>query len=179
MGSENSVNSYIDIGDSSDYNDYSNSDPTSYFKNVSLQYFVAKPFKMLTKHARFKELCLENDNPEAHYIEGLLQYFVHKEKSKGLFHLRQSATLHNTNGMYLYGLLMLALGHYPKGSQKGIGDNRIACDGDLESMAGSSVYPGSLVNVEILEEPPLTNLQILNTSKEEPLTGTMYVHSLQ
>lgn len=46
-------------------------------------------------------------------------------------------------------------------------------------MAGSSVYPGSLVNVEILEEPPLTNLQILNTSKEEPLTGTMYVPSLQ
>uniref|UniRef100_A0A0D3CVS0 At2g35280-like TPR domain-containing protein n=1 Tax=Brassica oleracea var. oleracea TaxID=109376 RepID=A0A0D3CVS0_BRAOL len=117
MGSDKSVNNYIDISDSSDYEDYSNSDPTSYFRNISLRYFVAEPFEMLTKHARFKELCLENDNPEAHYIEGLLQYFVHKEKRKGLFHIRHSATLNNTNGMYLYGLLMLALGHYPKGKK--------------------------------------------------------------
>ncbi|CDY52457.1 BnaCnng22490D [Brassica napus] len=42
-------------------------------------------------HNRFKELCLENDNPEAHYIEGILQYFVHKEKRKGLYHLRQAS----------------------------------------------------------------------------------------
>ncbi|CAN7017099.1 unnamed protein product [Brassica rapa subsp. trilocularis] len=113
MGSENSVNNYISISDSSDTDDYPNSDPTSYFRNISLEYFVAEPFEMLTKHAEFKNLCLENGNPEAHYIEGLLQYFVHKEKHKGLFHLRQSATLNNTNGMYLYDLLMLALGHYP------------------------------------------------------------------
>ncbi|KAG5384351.1 hypothetical protein IGI04_035821 [Brassica rapa subsp. trilocularis] len=62
MGSENSVNNYIDIGDSSDYDEYSNSDPTSYFRNINLRYFVVEPFEMLTKHARFKELCLENDN---------------------------------------------------------------------------------------------------------------------
>ncbi|KAG5378173.1 hypothetical protein IGI04_026015 [Brassica rapa subsp. trilocularis] len=117
MGLEKSVNNYNnnDIGDSSDYDDYSNSDPTSYFRHISLRYFVAEPFEMLTKHARFKELCLENGNPETHYIEGLLQYFVHKEKRTGLFHLRHSATGNNTNGMYLYGLLMFALGHYPKG----------------------------------------------------------------
>lgn len=63
MGSENSVNNYISISDSSDTD------------------------------------------------------VVHKEKHKGLFHLRQSATLNNTNGMYLYDLLMLALGHYPKGKK--------------------------------------------------------------
>ncbi|CAN7131657.1 unnamed protein product, partial [Brassica rapa subsp. narinosa] len=97
MASENSVNNYISLSDSSDTDDYPNSDPTSYFRNLSLEYFVAQPNEMLTKHAELKNLCLENGNPEAHYIEGLLQYFVHKEKHKGLFHLRQSATLNNTN----------------------------------------------------------------------------------
>ncbi|CDY64582.1 BnaC05g51290D [Brassica napus] len=94
MGEEKSVNNYdiVYIGDSSNSNDdHSNSDPTIYFRNISLSYFAAEPFEMLTKHNRFKELCLENDNPEAHYIEGILQYFVHKEKRKGLYHLRQAS----------------------------------------------------------------------------------------
>ncbi|CAF2097218.1 unnamed protein product, partial [Brassica napus] len=117
LGSDKSVNNYINISASSDYEDYSNSDPTSYFRNISLRYFVAQPFEMLIKHAKFKELCLENDNPEAHYIEGILQYFVHQDKHKGIFHIRHSATLNNTNAMYLYDLLMLALGHYKKGKK--------------------------------------------------------------
>ncbi|CAN7003142.1 unnamed protein product, partial [Brassica oleracea var. botrytis] len=106
MESEKSVNNYNtnDIVDASDYDDYSNTDPTSYFRNISLRYFAVEPLRMLTEHARHKELCLENGNPEAHYIEGLLQFFVHKEKQRGLIHLRQSATGNNANGMYLYGL---------------------------------------------------------------------------
>ena len=117
MESEKSVNNYNtnDIVDASDYDDYSNADPTSYFRNISLRYIAAEPLRMLTEHARLKELCLENGNPEAHYIEGLLQFFVHKEKQRGLIHLRQSATGNNANGMYLYGLLMLAEGHLSNG----------------------------------------------------------------
>ncbi|CDY23665.1 BnaA05g17640D [Brassica napus] len=94
MGEEKSVNNYdiVYIGDSSNSNDdHSNSDPTIYFRNISLSYFAAEPFEMLTKHNRCKELCLENDNPEENYIEGILQYFVHKEKRKGLYHLRQAS----------------------------------------------------------------------------------------
>ncbi|KAG2299345.1 hypothetical protein Bca52824_035817 [Brassica carinata] len=119
MGSEKSVNNYNtnDIGDASDYDDYSNAYPTSYFRNISLRYFAAEPLRMFTEHARFKELCLENENLEVHYIEGLLQYFVHKEKYTDLFHLSQSATGNNANGMYLYDLLMLAEGHYPTGKK--------------------------------------------------------------
>lgn len=120
MGEEKSVNNYdiVYIGDSSNSNDdHSNSDPTIYFRNISLSYFAAEPFEMLTKHNRFKELCLENDNPEAHYIEGILQYFVHKEKRKGLYHLRQASIGEYRNGTYLYGLLLLALEHYPKGKK--------------------------------------------------------------
>ncbi|KAG2265562.1 hypothetical protein Bca52824_072641 [Brassica carinata] len=59
MGEEKSVNNYDTnyIGDSSDSNDdHSNSDPTNYFRNISLSYFAAEPFGMLTKHNKFKEL---------------------------------------------------------------------------------------------------------------------------
>lgn len=75
---------------------------------------------MSTKYIRFKELCLENGNPEAHYI---VQYFVHKEKQTGLFHLRQSAAWNNGNGMHLYVLLMLAEGHYQTGKNIWINSN--------------------------------------------------------
>ena len=57
------------------------------------------------------------------------------------------------------------------GSQTGVGDNGTFRDGNLEFMARKSVHPSSRVNGEILEEPPLTDLQILNTRKEDPLTG--------
>ncbi|KAL0655740.1 hypothetical protein Bca4012_076324 [Brassica carinata] len=68
---------------------------------------------------------------------------------------------------------------YLAGSPNGIGDNGIPCDGHLVFMAGWSVHPGSWVKREILKEHPLTNMQFLNTSKEDPLTGTMYFGSLQ
>lgn len=57
------------------------------------------------------------------------------------------------------------------GSQTGVGDNGTFCDGNLQFMARKSVHPSSRVNGEIFEEPPLTDLQILNTSKEDPLTA--------
>ena len=68
---------------------------------------------------------------------------------------------------------------YLVGSQTGVGDNGTFCDGNLEFMARKSVHPSRRVNGEILEEPPFTNLKFPNTSKEEPLAGTMYLESLQ
>ncbi|KAG2311947.1 hypothetical protein Bca4012_026463 [Brassica carinata] len=118
MGSEQSVNNYNTyFVDASDYDDYSNADPTSYFRNISLRLFAAEPRRMLGEHAKFKELCLENDDPEAHFIEGILQYFIHKEKHTGLFHLCQSATANYENSVYLYGLLRLAKGNYITGKR--------------------------------------------------------------
>ncbi|KAL0742759.1 hypothetical protein Bca4012_084272 [Brassica carinata] len=119
MGSDTSVNNgyIINIDDDSDYDDYSNPDPTSYYRNISLRYFAAEPQEMLTEHTKLKELCLENGNPEAHYIEGILQYFVKERKHAGLRHLRLSSILNNSNGTFLYGLLMLVHGHYHKGKK--------------------------------------------------------------
>ncbi|KAG2311772.1 hypothetical protein Bca52824_023329 [Brassica carinata] len=119
MGSDTYVNNgyIINIDDDSDYDDYSNPDPTSYYRNISLRYFAAEPQEMLTEHTKLKELCLENGNPEAHYIEGILQYLVKEDKRAGLRHLRLSSIRKNSNGTYLYGLLMLVHGHYHKGKK--------------------------------------------------------------
>ena len=68
---------------------------------------------------------------------------------------------------------------YLAASQTGVSDNGTLCDGNLEFMARKSVHPNSRVNGKILEEPSLTDLQILNTSKEDPLIGTIYLGSLQ
>ncbi|KAG2306447.1 hypothetical protein Bca52824_026195 [Brassica carinata] len=119
MDSDNSVNNYnlTITGENSCYDDYSDPDPASYFRNISLRYFCADPLKMLTKHKQFKEICLANGNPEAHYIEGLLQFFCKDDIGNDLYHLRQSSNGNNENGMYLYGLLNLALGNYRKGTK--------------------------------------------------------------
>ncbi|CAF1933716.1 hypothetical protein Bca4012_073963 [Brassica carinata] len=37
------------------------------------------------------ELCLEKNNPQAHYIERMKEYFHNNNKTKGLDHLRPSA----------------------------------------------------------------------------------------
>lgn len=68
---------------------------------------------------------------------------------------------------------------YLAGCQTGVSDYGTLCDGNLEIMARKSVHPNCRVNRKILEERPLTDLQILNTSKEDLLTGTIHLGSLQ
>ncbi|XP_056852556.1 F-box protein At2g35280-like [Raphanus sativus] len=120
MGEDASVNNYdiISIGDSASSNDdHSNSDRTNYFRNISLSYFAAQPTEMLSKHLEFKELCFESGNPEAHYIEGILQLFVKEDEQAGLYHLRQSSDGGYIDGSYLYGLSLLAVERFHKGQK--------------------------------------------------------------
>ncbi|XP_013673860.1 F-box protein At2g35280-like [Brassica napus] len=119
MESAQSVNNYnnnVKV-EASDNDDNIFVDPSGYYRNLSLSYFVAAPKRMLTEHERLKERCLENGNTEAHYIEGVLQFFVQKDIQIGLIHLRKAATGNNPTGMYLYGLLMLAEGHTHSGKK--------------------------------------------------------------
>ncbi|CAN7027858.1 unnamed protein product [Brassica oleracea var. botrytis] len=46
---------------------------------------------MALEHKYLMEQCLEHHNAEAHYIEGINQYFFHNNPSKALDYLRQSA----------------------------------------------------------------------------------------
>ncbi|KAG2311532.1 hypothetical protein Bca4012_025852 [Brassica carinata] len=52
------------------------------------------------------ELCLGENNPQAHYIQGMHDYFHNNNTKKRLDHLRRSADVMCDNGTYLYGLLM-------------------------------------------------------------------------
>lgn len=51
------VNQTVDTSDG----DTSDTDPTSYFYNIDLQYFASEPLKMVFRHIYFMELCLENN----------------------------------------------------------------------------------------------------------------------
>ncbi|XP_056855451.1 uncharacterized protein LOC108858001, partial [Raphanus sativus] len=90
MVSDSSVNNGYIIDIDSDFDDYSEADPDNYFKNLNLRYFAAKPQEML-EYTQLKEKCLENDNPVAHYIEGILKYFIEEEHREGLRHFRQAS----------------------------------------------------------------------------------------
>ena len=52
---------------------------------------------MANQHIQLMNQCLDNDNPEAHYIEGLNQYFFQHKSINGLNHLHQSAYLNYDN----------------------------------------------------------------------------------
>ncbi|KAG2307509.1 hypothetical protein Bca4012_083472 [Brassica carinata] len=118
MGEEMSVNNYNNNPSSdSSNNDHSSSDPNIYFRNLSLAFFVAHPMEFLTKHKRLREECLKHGNLEGHYIEGIPQFFVEKDKNKGFFHLHQAAIGGYRDGWYLSGLLMLALERFYKGEK--------------------------------------------------------------
>ncbi|WZZ27779.1 hypothetical protein YC2023_011180 [Brassica napus] len=49
--------------------DTSNISPGSYFNNLGLKYFASEPLRMVSRmvsrHKRLTESCLENNNPEA------------------------------------------------------------------------------------------------------------------
>lgn len=103
--------------DSSASNNLNHSDPVTYFGNMDLSYFVYQPLEMYTTHARLRDKCMTHGNPEAHYIEGVIQYFIANNKMKGLHHLREASRLDYQNGTYLYGVLKLALGHWEHGEK--------------------------------------------------------------
>ncbi|KAH0893075.1 hypothetical protein HID58_055504 [Brassica napus] len=73
----------------------------SSFKNLDLGYFSDHPLNTLEDHTALMEMCLKENNPEAHYIEGLKEYFHFGNTAKGLFHLRSSADGDYANATYM------------------------------------------------------------------------------
>ena len=51
--------------------DISETKPASYLPDLSFKYFASEPLRMIFDHKRLLELCLENNNPEAHYVKGI------------------------------------------------------------------------------------------------------------
>ena len=61
------------------------------------------------------KLCLENNNPEAHYVEGINQFFFHQRSVEALNHLHNSANGKYNKGTYLCGLLLPCTGKNKEG----------------------------------------------------------------
>lgn len=84
----------------------------NFFKNDQRWLCLQKSQLATTWHEskRYHQLmnrCIVSENPAAHYIEGIKQYFIHDNTTIGMFHLKKSAKGSYDNGMYLYGILML------------------------------------------------------------------------
>jgi len=76
---------------------------------------AAEPLGMMNQHIHLTNQYLDNDNPDAHYIEGFNQYFFHYKSIKGLDHLHQSANGNYDNSPYLYGILILCRRNFKEG----------------------------------------------------------------
>ncbi|KAF3570125.1 hypothetical protein F2Q69_00059511 [Brassica cretica] len=87
MESEPDVNQTVETSNE----DTSDTEPASYFHNRSLKYFASEPPRMVSHHKHLMELLLENNNPEAHYVEGINQFFFHQRSVEALNHLHNSA----------------------------------------------------------------------------------------
>ncbi|XP_010495783.1 PREDICTED: F-box protein At2g35280-like [Camelina sativa] len=86
-------------------------------KNLSLKPLAMNPLSTLNNYEAVMERCLQNGNAEAHYIEGIKEYFYHNNTDISLHHLETSAEGLYEKGIYLYGILMLCRGEIEKGKQ--------------------------------------------------------------
>ncbi|XP_019094558.1 PREDICTED: F-box protein At2g35280-like [Camelina sativa] len=86
-------------------------------KELNLKQLAMNPLATVHNYQRLMEKCLQNGNAEAHYIEGVKQYFYHNNTPSGLHHLQASAEGLYEKGIYLYGILMLCRGETDTGKQ--------------------------------------------------------------
>lgn len=116
MASEISENNYNSDSIGSCEEKSSLTKPTVYFQTHDLRFFVKQPLTMLYSYRNLKNECLSTGNPQAHYIEGILQYFQRRKTIKGLNHFRQSAYGNYDKGMYIYDILLLCRANFNEGN---------------------------------------------------------------
>ncbi|CAH2064690.1 unnamed protein product [Thlaspi arvense] len=84
-------------------------------KKLNLRPLAFNPLATLHQYEKLMEKCLENGNAEAHYIEGIKEYFYYNNITTGLHHLQATAEGSYDNGIYLYGIIMLCRGQTEEG----------------------------------------------------------------
>ena len=88
------------------------------YKHLKLRMFTTHPLKTLSNDGCIMKQCRDYGNPQAHYIEGIVQYFQCNRTGKGLFHLEQAAKGLYDDRIYFYGLLLLCRGNIEEGINK-------------------------------------------------------------
>lgn len=86
-----------------------------FYKTLQLTFFVNDPLQATRECSHVIEKCLAHANSEAHYVEGILQFFYWNNLDEGLLHLRKSAEGMYVPGTLIYGVLMLCLGNMDEG----------------------------------------------------------------
>ncbi|KAF8083393.1 hypothetical protein N665_0776s0018 [Sinapis alba] len=85
------------------------------YKHARLKKLAKSPLCTLRRYKKEMYICLKNGNKEAHYIEGIKQFFALHDRRKGMRHLKLSAKDHYAKDNYLYGILKLLVGDHAEG----------------------------------------------------------------
>lgn len=79
------------------------------YRSLSLAPLVKKPLAA-DWYTKIMEKFLHHNNPQAHYIKGLVEYFQHQDLLTGLYHFSTAADLGLKEAIYIYALLLLCNG---------------------------------------------------------------------
>ena len=84
-------------------------------KHARLRELTKNPLRTLQSYKKEMQICLRHGNREAHYVEGMKQYFALRHTRIGMRHFKISARKHFDQGNYLLGLLKLVSGDHNEG----------------------------------------------------------------
>lgn len=84
-------------------------------KHARLRELTKNPLRTLQSYKKEMQICLRYGNREAHYVEGMKQYFALRHTRIGMRHFKISARKHFDQGNYLLGLLKLVSGDHNEG----------------------------------------------------------------
>ncbi|KAL9282246.1 putative F-box protein [Arabidopsis thaliana] len=83
-------------------------------KTLNLAPLVKKPLSC-RKHLLIMKKCLANNNPDAHYIKGIIWYFNLDHCDVGLHHIGIAANGGQKEAIYMYVMLLLCRGRTEEG----------------------------------------------------------------
>ncbi|KAJ4893786.1 hypothetical protein Rs2_20580 [Raphanus sativus] len=85
------------------------------FRHARLKTLAKNPLRTLRGYNDELEMCLRYGNKEAHYIEGVKQFFALHDRPRGMRHLKFSAEKQYKKGNYLYAILKMLAGDHVVG----------------------------------------------------------------
>ena len=85
------------------------------FKTLNLTPLVNKALSA-RKHLLTMKKCLDNNNPNAYYIKGIIRYFVLNHSDVGLRHIGKAADASQKEATYMYAMLLLCRGKTEEGT---------------------------------------------------------------
>lgn len=83
-------------------------------QKLNLAPLVKKPLLSI-QYLPLMKKCLANNNPDAHFIKGMIRYFLLNDHVIGLHHLGVAAHAGKLEAVYLYAIILLCSGRIVEG----------------------------------------------------------------